>query len=106
VDIKSETQLAEEESRYGEEWAEGEWVENDAGEMVWQPAEGGEAVSATEWSRVVAGDESETPKPDDPKPDEPEAEEPTPEEALSEEPDRTAASASTGVEAKDEEGSP
>ena len=25
--------------------------------MVWQPAEGGEAVSATEWSRVVAGDE-------------------------------------------------
>ena len=26
VDIKSETQLAEEESRYGEEWAEGEWV--------------------------------------------------------------------------------
>ena len=57
VDIKSETQLAEEEARYGEEWAEGEWVENDAGEMVWQPAEGGEAVSATEWSRVVAGDE-------------------------------------------------
>jgi N utilization substance protein A len=53
VDIKSETQLAEEESRYGEEWAEGEWVENEAGEMVWQPAEGGEAVSATEWSRVV-----------------------------------------------------
>ena len=50
VDIKSETQLAEEESRYGEEWAEGEWVENEAGEMVWQPAEGGEAVSATEWS--------------------------------------------------------
>jgi N utilization substance protein A len=57
VDIKSETQLAEEESRYGEEWAEGEWVENEAGEMVWQPAEGGEAVSATEWSRVVAGDD-------------------------------------------------
>jgi N utilization substance protein A len=57
VDIKSETQLAEEEARYGEEWAEGEWVENEAGEMVWQPAEGGEAVSATEWSRVVAGDE-------------------------------------------------
>jgi N utilization substance protein A len=60
VDIKSETQLAEEESRYGEEWAEGEWVENEAGEMVWQPAEGGEAVSATEWSRVVAGDEDTT----------------------------------------------
>ena len=55
VDIKSETQLAEEEAGYGEEWAEGEWVENEAGEMVWQPAEGGEAVSAAEWSRVADG---------------------------------------------------
>ena len=43
IDIKSETQLAEEESGYaGEEWAEGEWVQNEAGEMVWQPAEGGD----------------------------------------------------------------
>ena len=25
--------------------------------MVWQPAEGGEAVSAAEWSRVVVGDD-------------------------------------------------
>ena len=42
IDIKSETQLAEEESGYaGEEWAEGEWIQNEAGEMVWQPAEGG-----------------------------------------------------------------
>jgi N utilization substance protein A len=70
VDIKSETQLAEEESRYGEEWAEGEWVENEAGEMVWQPAEGGEAVSATEWSRVVAGDDGASAGSDAPKPDE------------------------------------
>ena len=52
IDIKSETQLADEESGYaGEEWAEGEWVQNEAGEMVWQPAEGGTAVSATEWSQ-------------------------------------------------------
>src|SRR5437588_1746675 len=50
VDIKSETQLAEEEAGYsGEEWAQGEWVENEAGEMVWQPAEGGEAISAEQW---------------------------------------------------------
>jgi N utilization substance protein A len=50
-DIKSETQLAEEEAGYeGEEWAEGEWVTNDAGEQVWQPAEGGPAVTAEEWS--------------------------------------------------------
>ena len=58
IDIKSETQLAEEEAGYAEEWAEGEWVENEAGEMVWQPAEGGEAVSAAEWSRVASGEES------------------------------------------------
>jgi N utilization substance protein A len=56
IDIKSETQLAEEESGYaGEEWAEGEWIQNEAGEMVWQPAEGGTAVSATEWSQGAEG---------------------------------------------------
>jgi hypothetical protein len=52
VDIKSETQLAEEEAGYdGEEWAEGEWVQDPAsGELVWKPAEGGPAVTAEEWS--------------------------------------------------------
>jgi N utilization substance protein A len=51
IDIKSETQLADEEAGYaGEEWAEGEWVQNEAGEMVWQPAEGGEALSAEQWA--------------------------------------------------------
>ena len=50
IDIKSETQIAEEEAYANQEWAEGEWVENEAGEMVWQPAEGGEAVSAEQWS--------------------------------------------------------
>src|SRR3989441_6321948 len=39
VDIKSEAQLAEEEANFaGEEWAEGEWVQDsDTGEMVWKP---------------------------------------------------------------------
>jgi N utilization substance protein A len=47
VDIKSETQLQEEET--GEvDYAEGEWVKNDAGELVFQPAGGGEAISAAE----------------------------------------------------------
>ena len=51
IDIKSETQLAEEEAGYGDqEWAEGEWVEDESGEMVWKPAEGGEAMSAEEWT--------------------------------------------------------
>ena len=57
IDIKSETQIAEEEAYANQEWAEGEWVENDAGEMVWQPAEGGEAVSAEQWSLGESGDE-------------------------------------------------
>src|SRR5215204_5817365 len=48
VDIKSETQLAEEESGAGVEYAEGEWVESASGELVWQPAEGGETISAAE----------------------------------------------------------
>jgi N utilization substance protein A len=54
IDIKSETQLAEEEAGYGDqEWAEGEWVEDENGDLVWKPAEGGEAMSAAEWSHAV-----------------------------------------------------
>jgi len=56
VDIKSESQLAEEESYSQQDWAEGEWVVNsETGEQVWQPAEGGPAVSAEEWA--AASDE-------------------------------------------------
>jgi transcription termination/antitermination protein NusA len=63
VDIKSETQHAEEEAGYsGEEWAQGEWVTDDTGAMVWQPAEGGEGVSVEEWSKQDEGDE-ESPAP-------------------------------------------
>ncbi len=61
IDIKSETQIAEEEAYANQEWAEGEWVENEAGEMVWVPAEGGAGVSAEEWSQSAeeGGDEPE-----------------------------------------------
>src|SRR5947208_9592254 len=53
VDIKSETQLADEEAYGGEEWAQGEWVLDPAtGEQVWQPAEGGPAVSAAQWAQI------------------------------------------------------
>ncbi len=53
VDIKSETQIAEEEAAYNEvDWAEGEWVVDPAtGEQVWQPAEGGDALSADDWAQ-------------------------------------------------------
>jgi len=53
VDIKSETQLAEEESGAG--YAEGEWVEGPDGTLMWQPAEGGEAISAAEAGYATLG---------------------------------------------------
>ncbi len=55
IDIKSETQMAEEAAYADQEWAEGEWVTNEAGEMVWQSAEGGEALSAEEWNLAESG---------------------------------------------------
>jgi N utilization substance protein A len=48
VDIKSETQVHDEESGANVEYAEGEWVKNESGDLVFQPAEGGEAISAAE----------------------------------------------------------
>ena len=63
VDIKSETQLADEEAYQGEEWAQGEWVvDPESGEQVWVPAEGGPALSAEEWAH--AGDDEPEAKPD------------------------------------------
>jgi N utilization substance protein A len=59
VDIKSESQLAEEESYASEDWAEGEWVvDAETGEQVWQPAEGGPALSAQEWTEAATVEES------------------------------------------------
>ncbi|MFN8052904.1 MAG: transcription termination factor NusA [Acidimicrobiales bacterium] len=60
VDIKSETQLSEEES--GEAWAEGEWITNEAGEQMWQPADGGPAITAEQWSsgEAPAADDAAT----------------------------------------------
>ena len=60
VDIKSETQLAEEEAYANQDWAEGEWVTDAAtGEQVWQPAEGGEALSAEAWAEATEQIEAE-----------------------------------------------
>ncbi len=62
VDIKSESQLADEEAYAGEEWAEGEWVvDPETGEQVWQPAEGGPALSAEAWSAGTADDTEPSP---------------------------------------------
>ena len=54
VDIKGETQFAEEEAGGGiadEEYAEGEWVlDAETGEQMWVPADGGDALTAEAWS--------------------------------------------------------
>src|SRR6202167_4915999 len=64
IDIKSETQLAEEESGYtSEAWAEGEWVESPSGEMVFQPAGGGAAISIEQWAQGGANNGEESPAP-------------------------------------------
>ena len=56
VDIKSETQLADEEAGFeGEEWAEGEWITDpDTREYVWKPAEGGDLMSAADYATEAA----------------------------------------------------
>ena len=69
VDIKSETQLIEEAEMgesyreqiesAGESWADGEWIVDEAtGQPVWQPADGGPAMSADEWNRMVSADQA------------------------------------------------
>jgi len=65
IDIKSETQLAEEEAAYEQEdWAEGEWVTDpETGEQTWVPADGGEAMTAGEWSEAAV-EEGESLEPD------------------------------------------
>jgi N utilization substance protein A len=57
VDIRSETQQEEEPAA---EYAEGEWVEKDSGELVWQPAEGGEAISAADAGYAGNGESKDT----------------------------------------------
>jgi transcription termination/antitermination protein NusA len=78
VDIKSETQLAEEEAYRSQEWAEGEWIINpETGEQVWQPAEGGEAMSAEQWSQAAETLAAETPTDEAPTEEAPTEEAPT-----------------------------
>ena len=55
IDIKSETEMREEEAGGGVDYAEGEWVESPSGELVWQPAGGGEAISAAEAGYATSG---------------------------------------------------
>jgi len=54
VDIKSETQLAEEAAYQTDDWAQGEWiVDPETGEQLWQPADGSPAISAEQWQQFA-----------------------------------------------------
>ena len=66
VDIKSETQLAEEDAYGDQDWAEGEWVVDPAtGEQVWQPAEAAPSEGAeTAEPAPEAVAEADTDEPD------------------------------------------
>ncbi len=93
INIKSETQFAEEEAYGDVEWAEGEWVTDaETGEQVWQPADGGEAVSAEAWAEAVdenveSADEGAAEKPaGETAAEEAVADEASAEEAVAEEP--------------------
>ena len=62
IDIKSETQQAEEDAYHSVDWAEGEWIEDpETGEQVWKPAEGGPALSAEEWEAKSGAEEDAEP---------------------------------------------
>ena len=64
IDIKSETQVEEERSYANQDWAEGQWVEDEKGEMVWQSAEG-DTIRAEDWGsdapavNAESGDEAD-----------------------------------------------
>jgi N utilization substance protein A len=60
VDIRSENQPAE--GPPPEEYAEGEWVKNESGELVWQPAEGGDAISAADAGYAAAPETTPVPE--------------------------------------------
>jgi N utilization substance protein A len=96
VDIKSEAQLAEEEAGGGVEYAEGEWVTNDVGELVWQPAEGGDAISAAEAGYAAPATET---APGDAPAEAPAAEAPAAEAPAADAPAEETASEETASEA-------
>ena len=64
IDIKSETQVEEERSYANQDWAEGQWVEDESGEMVWQSAEG-DTIRAEDWGSDTPV-HAESGDPDDP----------------------------------------
>ena len=64
IDIRSETEIAEQEAYdrtySGESWADGAWVVNDeTGEQMWQPADGGPALTLEQWEAAQADQDAD-----------------------------------------------
>ena len=66
IDIKSETQKADEAKYAGDDWAQGEWImDKESGEQMWQPADGSPAITMAEWERLTSeadGDVTDKPE--------------------------------------------
>ncbi len=62
VDIKSETQLAEEEAYLNQDWAEGEWVVDPvSGEQMWKSADG-ELMTVEQWNEAAVEEAEAEPR--------------------------------------------
>jgi len=64
IDIRSETEIAEQEAyerTYGtDSWADGAWIVHpETGEQMWQPADGGAALTLEQWEAAQAGADAE-----------------------------------------------
>jgi len=108
IDIKSETQLAEEalgiEQYEGEEWAAGEWiVDAETGQQLWQPADGSPAMTAEEWAAADAAPDEAGADADEETPDEATSDETASEEAAEAESDDDAAEEAEPEEAASED---
>ncbi len=61
VDIKSETDVAEEKAYAEIDWADGEWItDEESGEQMWQPGGGGDPISQSEWEKMFAADNADS----------------------------------------------
>jgi len=63
IDIRSETEVAEQEAYErtygGDSWAECQWVADpETGEQMWQPADGGPALTLEQWEQAQAAEDA------------------------------------------------
>jgi len=61
IDIRSETQMADQEKYAGDDWAQGEWIfDKESGDQMWQPADGSPAITMAEWEKLTGAADSES----------------------------------------------